>query len=135
MKVDAAHAAQGFRPEYEAAVRRYYKLWETNDWGPMDRLLASTFTFTSAAGDDHISKLDFKKTCWDTQIGNTKGFDLLQLIGKGTSAFVMYIGHTKNNRSFRNVEFLRVRDGQLLSIECYFGQQNSFPSAVDAETK
>jgi hypothetical protein len=135
LDAEAAHAASGLAPENEAIVRKYYKLWETNDWDPMDRLLASTFTFTSAAGDDHISKSDFKTTCWDTQIGNTKGFDLLQLIGKGNSAFVMYIGHTKNNRSFRNVEFLQVRDGQLTSIECYFGQKGSFPSAIDAEKK
>jgi hypothetical protein len=135
LKADAAHAASGLSPDNEAAVRKYYKLWETNDWGPMDHLLASTFTFTSAAGDDHISKGDFKTQCWDTQIGNTAGFDLLQLIGRGNSAFVMYIGHTKNNRSFRNVDFLQVRDGQLMSIDCYFGQKNSFPSAVSAETK
>jgi hypothetical protein len=135
LKADAAHVASGLSPENEAVVRKYYKLWETNDWGPMDQLLASSFTFTSAAGDDHISKSDFKSRCWDTQIGNTQGFDLLQLVGRGNSAFVMYIGHTKNNRSFRNVEFLQVRDGQLISIECYFGQKSSFPSAVSAEPK
>lgn len=135
LEADAAHAASGLSPENEAVVRKYYKLWETNDWSPMDHLLASTFTFTSAAGDDHISKSEFKMQCWDTQIGNTKGFDLLQLVGMGNSAFVMYIGHTKNNRSFRNVEFLQVRNGQLMSVECYFGQKNSFPSAVSTEPK
>jgi hypothetical protein len=29
-------------------------------------LLADNFTFTSAAGDDHISKSTFKAQCWDT---------------------------------------------------------------------
>jgi ketosteroid isomerase-like protein len=130
---DAAGATPELNRANEAAARKYYKLWETDDWAPMDRLLASTFTFTSAAGDDHISKSDFKKGCWDTQIGNTRGFDLLHVVGSGSSVFVLYIGHTKNNRSFRNAEFLQVRDGQITSIECYFGQQNSFPSAVSAE--
>src|ERR1700733_11230938 len=130
-----AEAATGLNAENEAVVRQYYKLWETNDWAPMDRILASTFTFTSTAGEDNISKSDFKTTCWDTQIENTKGFDLLHLFGGGNSAFVMYVGHTKNNRSFRNVEFLKVRDGQVMSIECYFGQMNSFPSAVSAQKK
>jgi hypothetical protein len=127
---DAAHSAPKSGLDTEAAVRKYYELWETNDWEPMDRLLAKTFTFTSAAGDDHISKNEFKKQCWDTQIANTKGFDLLQLVAHGNSAFVMYVGHTKNDRSFRNVEFVEVKNGQVMSIECYFGQANSFPSAV-----
>ena len=133
LEASTAQARQESGRASEAVVRKYYKLWETNDWSPMDQLLASTFTFTSAAGDDHISKSVFKTQCWDTQIGNTKGFDLLQLIGIGNSAFVMYLGHTKNNHSFRNVEFLQVRDGKVISIECYFGQKNSFPTAASAE--
>jgi hypothetical protein len=28
------------------------------------------------------------------------------------------------------VEYLRIRNGKLESIECYFGAQSSFPSAV-----
>jgi SnoaL-like domain len=131
--VDAAQSASESAASTESTVRKYYKLWETNDWGPMDRLLASGFTFTSAAGDDHISKKAFKTQCWDTQIANTQGFDLLHLIANGKSAFVMYLGHTKNNRSFRNVEFVQVADGQVMSIECYFGQANSFPSAVSSK--
>ena len=131
--VDAARSASESAADTESTVRRYYKLWETNDWDPMDRLLARGFTFTSAAGDDHISKRVFKTQCWDTQIGNTQGFDLLQLIASGNSAFVMYLGHTRNNRSFRNVEFLQVANGQVMAIECYFGESNSFPSAVSSK--
>jgi hypothetical protein len=37
------------------------------DLGRFDHLLADSFTFSSAAGDDHISKSTFKKQCWDTQ--------------------------------------------------------------------
>jgi SnoaL-like protein len=131
----AVRAASEGSQESEAAARKYYKLWETNDWGPMDQLLASTFTFTSAAGDDHISKSKFKTQCWDTQIGSTKGFDLLEVIGRGNSVFVKYVGHTKNDRSFQNVELLQVRNGRVMSIECYFGQQNSFPSAASDQKK
>src|SRR5579863_9402233 len=40
----------------EEVVRRWYAAWDTKDWGPVDSLLADNFTFSSAAGDDHISK-------------------------------------------------------------------------------
>jgi hypothetical protein len=43
---------------------------------------------------------------------------------------VKYLCHTKDGKSFRNVEYLRIKDGKLHSIECYFGAQSSFPSAV-----
>jgi len=36
--------------------------------GAFHMLLADNFTFTSAAGDDHISKSAFKTQCWDTQV-------------------------------------------------------------------
>src|SRR5258708_40292824 len=49
-------------------ARKWYAAWEKKDWGPVDSLLADNFTFTSAAGDDHISKSTFKARCWETQI-------------------------------------------------------------------
>jgi hypothetical protein len=33
------------------------------------------------------------------------------------------------------VEYLRIKNGKLVSIECYFGAQSSFPSAVSAGQK
>jgi hypothetical protein len=48
---------------------------------------------------------------------------------------VKYLCHTKNGKSFRNVEYLRIKNGQLESIECYFGAQSSFPSAVSTGQK
>jgi ketosteroid isomerase-like protein len=114
----------------EAVARMYYKAWEKNDWGPFDSLLADNFTFTSAAGDDHISKGVFKKGCWDTQIDFIQRFDVERVLGNDAEAFVKYLCHTKNGKSFRNVEYFRVRDGKVESIECYFGGKSTFASAV-----
>jgi hypothetical protein len=50
-------------------------------------------------------------------------------------AFVKYLCHTKNGKAFRNVEYLRIASGKLESIECYFGAQSSFPSAVSTVQK
>src|SRR5579863_8718608 len=114
----------------EELIRKWYAAWEQKDWGPLDTLLADDFTFTSAAGDNHISKSAFKTQCWKTQINFIKHFDLEQIATGAGDAFVKYLCHTTNGKSFRNVENLRIKDGKLQSIECYFGAQSSFPSAV-----
>ena len=118
------------RATYEEIVRRWYKAWEKKDQGQFEALMAEDFTFTSAAGDDHISKSVFKTQCWDTQVNFIDRFDLEQVFGSGNEAFVKYLCHTKNGKSFRNVEYFRLRDGKVETIECYFGGKSTFPSAV-----
>jgi len=124
-------------PEFanEEIVRNWYAAWEQKDWGPVDRLLADNFTFTSPNDDDHISKSAFKERCWKSQIDFIQRFDLELVMGKGSDALVKYLCHTKNGKSFRNVEHLQIKNGQLESIECYFGAQSSFPSAVSTGQK
>jgi ketosteroid isomerase-like protein len=118
-----ARARAGTEPStaYEEIVRRWYKAWEKKDQPQFEALMADNFTFTSAAGDDHISKSAFKTQCWDTQINFIDRFDLERVFGSGNEAFVKYLCHTKNGKSFRNVEYFRLRDGKVESIECYFG--------------
>jgi ketosteroid isomerase-like protein len=119
----------------EQVVRDWYASWEKKDWGKTGSLLADNFTFTSAAGDDHISKSTFKTRCWETQIDFIGHFDLERVTTGAEDAFVKYLCHTKDGKSFRNVEYLRIRNGKLQSIECYFGEQSSFPSAVSTGQK
>jgi ketosteroid isomerase-like protein len=126
----ASAGALGGQDLSEEVVRKWYAAWEKKDWGPVDNLLADNFTFTSAAGDDHISKSTFKTRCWETQIDFIRHFDLERITTGTDDAFVKYLCHTKNGKSFRNVEYLRIKNGKLESIECYFGAQSSFPSAV-----
>jgi ketosteroid isomerase-like protein len=125
-----ASALQGQNSTNEEIVRRYYAAWDKKDFGAFNMLLADNFTFTSAAGDDHISKSAFKTQCWDTQVDFIAHFDLERVTTGEDDAFVKYLCHTKNGKSFRNVEYLRIRNGKLESVECYFGEQSSFPSAV-----
>lgn len=128
-KIAHASAEAGLSPKNLATVRKYYKGWEIKDWHAFDRLLTDDFTFTSPL-DAHISKSAFKTGCWDTQIPYIGRFDLEHVAGAGDDAFVMYVCHTTNARTFRNVEFLRLRDEQVQAVECYFGAQNSYTSAV-----
>jgi ketosteroid isomerase-like protein len=126
----SAHAAPGLDATKEQVVRKWYAAWEQKDWGPVDALLADNFAFSSANGDDHISKSVFKKRCWETQINFIDRFELERVIGNGNDVFVKYLCLTKNGKSFRNVEYLRVTNEKVEAIECYFGEQSSFPSAV-----
>jgi ketosteroid isomerase-like protein len=131
----SASASEAQKSTNEDIVRKWYAAWEQKDWGPVDSLLADNFTFSSAAGDDHISKSTFKEQCWKTQIDFIKHFDLERVSTGADDAFVKYLCHTKNGKSFRNVEYLRIKNGKLQSIECYFGAQSSFPSAVSTGQK
>ena len=129
----SGRAETGPGPNNEAMIRKYYAAWEKRDWRPFDILLSDDFTFTSAAGDDRISKSAFKVKCWESQIDFIERFDLQRVFGSGNEAFVMYVCRTKNGKTFRNVEYFRLRDDKVEAIECYFGAQSSFPSAVSAE--
>ncbi len=125
----------GQNPVDEEIVRKWYAAWENKDLDTFNALLADDFTFSSAAGDDHISKSTFKSQCWDTQVAFIGHFDLERISTGADDAFVKYLCHTKNGKSFRNVEYLRITSGKLKSIECYFGAQSSFPSAVSTGQK
>jgi ketosteroid isomerase-like protein len=114
----------------EELLRTWYGAWEKTDWGAVDVLLTDDFTFSSAAGDDHISKSTFKAQCWETQIGFIERFELESMFENANEAFVKYLCRTKNGKSFRNVEHFTFRDNKIAALECYFGAQSSFPSAV-----
>ena len=133
-EIASAHAetGSGLSPKNEETIRKYYKAWQIKDWRPMDLLLADDFTFSSPV-DEHISKSAFKKGCWDTQVALIERHDLTHVIGTGSEAFVMYVCHTTTAKTFRNVEYLRLKDQQVEAIECYFGVQNGYPSAVNGQ--
>jgi hypothetical protein len=131
-QIASPHAQAGLNPKNDELIRRWYAAWEQKDWHPVEVLLADDFAFSSAAGDDHISKSAFKAQCWETQKNFIARFDLQRVFGRGNEAFVMYICHTTNGKTFRNVEYLKLRADKVASIECYFGAQSSFPSAVSA---
>ncbi|HEY8087448.1 MAG TPA: nuclear transport factor 2 family protein, partial [Polyangiaceae bacterium] len=88
----------------EEMVRKWYAAWKTKDWGSLDALAADDFTFSSAAGDDHISKSTFKTQCWDTQVALIDRFELESVVGRGDEVFVKYACWTKKGKVFRNVE-------------------------------
>ena len=130
-----ASALEGQNLTNEEIIRKWYAAWEKKDLDTYESMLADNFTFSSAAGDDHISKSTFRTKCWDTQSGFIDHFDLERITTGADDAFVKYLCHTKNGQSCRNVEYFRIRNGKLESLECYFGAQSSFPSAESTGQK
>ena len=127
-----ASAAVGGRNEM--VVRAWYRTWvESKDWNEADALTTDDFNFTSPNNDDHISKAVFKKRCWDTQIGFIKAFEPELVLAHGDDVLVKYTCHTMNGKSFQNVEWFRLRDHKIASLQCFFGGNMTFPSSVSAQ--
>jgi ketosteroid isomerase-like protein len=127
----SAEPGTGLGAKNAATIRKYYAAWEKKDWGALNTLVASDFTFSSPF-DDHISKSSYKKGCWDTQAKLIERFDLQQVIASGNDGFVLYVCHTKAGKTFRNVEYFRFAEGKVLAVECYFGAVTGYPSAVNS---
>src|ERR1700758_5503238 len=115
----------------EEIIRKWYKAWVEKDEGQFEALMADSFTFSSAAGDDHISKSTFKTQCWDTQNALIERFDLESVLGKGNEVFVKYVCWTKKGKTFRNVEHFTIKGDKIAALECYFGDQTGYPSAAN----
>jgi ketosteroid isomerase-like protein len=129
----SAYAGTGMGSKSEETIRKYYTAWEKKDWGSLDALLADSFTFSSAAGDDHIPTSAYKAQCWDTQSPLIERFDLLRVFAVGSEAFVMYICHIRSGKTFRNVEYFRLKDDKVEAVECYFGAVAGYPTAAEAK--
>src|SRR5580658_5379399 len=126
----ASAAALGANHE-EEIVRKWYGARAAKDWSSLDALATDDFTFSSAAGDDHISKSTFKAQCWDTQNALIERFDLESVLGKGNEVFVKYVCWTTKGNVFRNVEHFTIRGDKIAALECYFGDQTGYPSAAN----
>jgi ketosteroid isomerase-like protein len=111
----------------EKVVRQYYSAYEKKDWHMLELILADEFTFTSPAGDDHISLKQYKERCWPNS-ANTRKFDLEKIIVAGDDAYVTYNGWTNDGRLFRNTERFRLKEGRIVENECFFGTGVHFPN-------
>jgi len=111
----------------EKVIRQYYSAYEKKDWHMLELILADGFTFSSPAGDDHITLKQYKEKCWPNS-SNTKRFDLEKVMIAGDDAFVTYNGWTNDGRLFRNTERFKLKEGKIIENECFFGPGVSFPN-------
>jgi ketosteroid isomerase-like protein len=101
------------------AVKAYYTAFEKKDWNLMQGILADGFTFSSPI-DDHISLKVFKEKCWPNAY-KIKRCELDKIVVSGNSAFVIYNGWTTDGKLFRNSDYFKLKDGKIITYECFFG--------------
>jgi hypothetical protein len=105
--------------------------FEKKDWNMVASQFAADFTFTSPAGDDHISLATYKERCWPTSQFLKKA-DFSKIIVQGDCGFAIYNITTTDNKTVRNTEYYTFKNGKIKSIECFFGAGVGYPGSTKA---
>ena len=113
----------------EKLIRTYLDGYEKKDWNKVASQFADDFTFTSPAGDDHISLAAYKEKCWGTS-QFVKKVEFSKIIVQGNSAFAIYNITTTDNKTVRNTEYYTFKNGKIKTIECFFGQGPGYPGST-----
>ncbi|RYZ49774.1 MAG: nuclear transport factor 2 family protein [Proteobacteria bacterium] len=103
----------------ETLIRRYFETFASADRNEAEKIIADDFTFTSPL-DNHIDRKTYFERCWPLA-GTFAGHDLKEVFTKGEECFVTYDASNKDGENFRNTELFRVRNGQIHSVEVFFG--------------
>jgi hypothetical protein len=109
------------------AAKVFYDGFVNKDWTLTSSQLAEGFTFTSPAGDDHISVQTFKERCFPTS-KFTKTVSFLKMSEVGNQLFVLTEINTTDNKKVRNVDLFTFDDlGKIKAFECFFGAGIGYP--------
>ena len=103
----------------EAAVRACFEAFRDRRRTDAEAVIADDFTFTSPY-DDAIDRAAYFDRCWPNG-DRFASFDIGRVVVDGDAAFVTYLATLVDGVSFRNTEYLTVRDGQVTSVNVYFG--------------
>lgn len=116
----------------EKTIKAYLTGYEMKDWDMVAKQFADGFTFTSPAGDDHITLAKYKEKCWPTSKFASK-VDFPKIMVDGNTAFAIYNVTTTDNKVVHNVEYYTFSNGKIKSIECFFGTGIGYPGNSDAK--
>lgn len=101
-------------------VRAVFQAYLDKDRAAIERLIADNFSFSSPY-DDHIDRAAYFERCWPGSEA-TRTCEILRLFEQGEEVFVLYEADFGEG-AFRNVEFQRVVEGRVVSVEVYFGDR------------
>jgi hypothetical protein len=111
----------------EKAVKTYYAGYVNKDWNTVESTLADGFTFTSPAGDDHISVATYKERCFPTS-QFMKDISFLKMVESGNQVFLLVQSNTTDNKIVRNMDIFTFNSaGKIQSHECFFGTGIGYP--------
>ena len=105
--------------DVEAAVRACFEAFRDRRRADAEAVIADGFTFTSPY-DDAIDRAAYFERCWPNG-DRFADFDIERVSVDGDAAFITYLGTLADGTSFRNTEYLTVKDGQVTSVNVYFG--------------
>jgi ketosteroid isomerase-like protein len=105
--------------EISDVVRRAYAAYPASDRDALEPLLAEDFTFSSP-DDPDLDRAGYFERCWPNH-EHIAAITLEKLLVEGDEAFVRYELERCTGERFRNVEYLRLRDGQIERVEVYYG--------------
>ena len=108
-------------------VKAWYTAWQNGDWNSMSQILADGFTFTSPL-DDHLKMDVFKSRCWKPNASKIKSVDVQEMITNGDTIFIIGNATNPNGKFFRNCDYFKLKDGKIISYECFFGPGINYPT-------
>jgi ketosteroid isomerase-like protein len=82
-------------------------------------LISDDFTFTSPY-DDAIDRVAYFARCWPNG-DRFLDFHIERTAEDADGVYVTYVCRLKDGNSIRNTEYLKVREGQVVGVEVYFG--------------
>lgn len=110
----------------EKVVMAFYSGFEHHNWNTVAAQFAPDFTFSSAAGDDHIPITVFHERCWPTN-KSFKTVRFLKWADGGDKLFLNVEMTTTDHKVIRNVDVYTFKDGKMESMDCYFGSGGGYP--------
>jgi len=122
---DLAVAAQN--SSIARPIKEWYAAWETKDWNLLKQNLADGFTFSSPL-DDHIDLVHVKDRCWPNAY-KIKRFDMEKVVVTGEDTFIISVCWTNEGKWARNCDCFRVKNGKIITYECFFGPGINFPNS------
>ncbi|MEO6391842.1 MAG: nuclear transport factor 2 family protein [Pyrinomonadaceae bacterium] len=104
-------------------IRRCYAAYLARDQQTVADSFSEDFRFSSPR-DDRLTKTEYFETCWE---GGDQfvAFDIEQILVEGSEAFIRYQVELKDGSKFRNTEFMRTLEDQIVEVEVYFGRSDS----------
>ncbi len=103
------------------------KAYVEKDRQALETLIADDFRFTSPI-DNQIDRASYFRRCWPNSNSMTSA-TIVSAADLGDHAFIVYEVEALGKR-FRNCERYSSRDGQITSVEVYFGWDLPHPASV-----
>jgi len=103
----------------EKLVKDCLLAYQQHDRAACEKLLHPGFTFISPQ-DDRIDRDAYFKRCWP--FSDLKpSYQLIEMVNSAHGLYLLYHCTTADQKQFRNVEYFTFKDGQIFSVEVFFG--------------